>query len=218
MLRLGPRAADFLQAYATNAPTAAHGAFVNAQGRIVAVYGQVPLGREESLIVVGRLFVRRLADHLARYLSVFESELLPIDYSVYHDLDGLYAPAGDEHLIRQKTGAWVITHRSLAATVSDEDYTRFRVRHELPLQGIDYDEEMILNVLGDDHIAYSKGCYLGQEIIARVHYRGQPSKRLVVKGADQCSPLERERMTSAVTDPQTGKTAGFVIVNERPEG
>ncbi|MGH9935982.1 MAG: glycine cleavage T C-terminal barrel domain-containing protein, partial [Blastocatellia bacterium] len=27
-------------------------------------------------------------------------------------------------------------------------------------------------------VSYTKGCYLGQEVIARIHWRGQPAKRL----------------------------------------
>lgn len=30
----------------------------------------------------------------------------------------------------------------------------------------------------EDAVSYTKGCYLGQEIIARIHWRGQPAKRV----------------------------------------
>ena len=41
---------------------------------------------------------------------------------------------------------------------------------------VDDDEELLLNIFPDGYVSYTKGCYLGQEIIARVHYRAKPSK------------------------------------------
>lgn len=32
--------------------------------------------------------------------------------------------------------------------------------------------------LGDESVSYTKGCYLGQEIVARIHYRGSVNRRL----------------------------------------
>ncbi|HVR30324.1 MAG TPA: hypothetical protein VMS86_12410 [Thermoanaerobaculia bacterium] len=43
--------------------------------------------------------------------------------------------------------------------------------------GIDFGEETVANETGlvEDAIDFTKGCYLGQEIVARIHYRGKPS-------------------------------------------
>ena len=41
------------------------------------------------------------------------------------------------------------------------------------------DENNILLEAGfEKAISYTKGCYLGQEVIARIHWRGQPAKQL----------------------------------------
>lgn len=42
------------------------------------------------------------------------------------------------------------------------------------------DESHILLETGrNDAVSYTKGCYLGQEIIARIHWRGRPAKQLI---------------------------------------
>ena len=45
-------------------------------------------------------------------------------------------------------------------------------------------------------VSYSKGCYLGQEVVARIHYRGQANheaRRLLFSGESPPLPLERWR-------------------------
>ena len=54
-----------------------------------------------------------------------------------------------------------------------------RVENGIPKFGIDMDENTIVPELGlDGLISYNKGCYIGQEIIARIYFRGHVAKRL----------------------------------------
>ena len=62
--------------------------------------------------------------------------------------------------------------------VSEEEYKKIRLENNLPSQGIDFNNEMFLEVNIPEAISYTKGCYLGQEIIARVHHKSKPSKIL----------------------------------------
>jgi len=46
-------------------------------------------------------------------------------------------------------------------------------------EGVDAGETyIILESELESAVSYTKGCYLGQEVIARIHWRGQPAKRL----------------------------------------
>jgi folate-binding protein YgfZ len=83
--------------------------------------------------------------------------------------------------------------------------------NEIPWQGVDFDEEMILCVADEERISYLKGCYLGQEVVARVHYKGRPPKKLVVKMLRDCTADQRKSITSRVTHPATGEVTGFVF-------
>ncbi|HEX4951154.1 MAG TPA: glycine cleavage T C-terminal barrel domain-containing protein, partial [Blastocatellia bacterium] len=54
-----------------------------------------------------------------------------------------------------------------------------RLEAAIPREGVDVTENNILLEAGyDKAVSFTKGCYLGQEIIARIHYRGQPARQL----------------------------------------
>lgn len=66
-----------------------------------------------------------------------------------------------------------------AITVLDDLYETLRIETGVPSYGLDIDENTIVPELGlDGMISYTKGCYIGQEIIARIHFRGHVAKQL----------------------------------------
>ncbi len=65
-----------------------------------------------------------------------------------------------------------------AVEISGELYGVLRIEQGIPLYGVDVDETTIVPEIGDEAISYNKGCYIGQEIIARIHFRGHVAKRL----------------------------------------
>lgn len=79
-----------------------------------------------------------------------------------------------------------VWHRILAAgtaygarAVSPAAFEIARIAAGVPGEPQEVDENHILLEAGlDEAVSYTKGCYLGQEIIARIHWRGQPAKQL----------------------------------------
>lgn len=66
-----------------------------------------------------------------------------------------------------------------ARAVSEPAFEIARIEAGVPREGIDAGEKyIILESELNDAVSYTKGCYLGQEVIARIHWRGQPAKRL----------------------------------------
>lgn len=56
----------------------------------------------------------------------------------------------------------------------------FRIESKIPLFGQDVDDKTIpLEAGQEDHISYTKGCYVGQETISRIKHYGRVNKRLV---------------------------------------
>ncbi len=55
-----------------------------------------------------------------------------------------------------------------------------RVEHGRPRYGIDLDESTIPQEAGlnERAVSFTKGCYVGQETVARLHYRGKPNRHL----------------------------------------
>jgi aminomethyltransferase len=66
-----------------------------------------------------------------------------------------------------------------AVSASDLLYETLRIESGIPNYGVDMDETTIVPELGlEEMISYKKGCYIGQEIIARIHFRGHVAKQL----------------------------------------
>ena len=67
-----------------------------------------------------------------------------------------------------------------AITGSNEDFDALRIRRGLPRWPVDMGKRAFLHELGlsDRVVSYSKGCYLGQEVINRMQTMGKVNRRL----------------------------------------
>ncbi len=105
-----------------------------------------------------------------------------------------------------------------------------RVEAGEPRFGLDFGPDNLPQETGiDEAVSYTKGCYLGQEIVARLHYRGQVSRQLCGLSfdlaAEQAPPApgtqllldERAAGTvrSVVQSPAVGRTVGFGLLQRR---
>lgn len=92
-----------------------------------------------------------------------------------------------------------------AVRLSDELYEVLRIERGTPLYGVDADETTIVPELGIEKlISYQKGCYIGQEIIARIHFRGHIAKQLTGL------ILESETARDAELKSLDGRNAGRI--------
>ncbi|HWE92450.1 MAG TPA: glycine cleavage T C-terminal barrel domain-containing protein [Tepidisphaeraceae bacterium] len=67
-----------------------------------------------------------------------------------------------------------------------------RIEAGRPLFGIDFDDSVLPAETGQlaRAVSFTKGCYLGQEIVARMHARGQVARQLVgLRMADDALPM-----------------------------
>lgn len=78
-------------------------------------------------------------------------------------------------------GTGVISATPLVSTLSAEQLEVLRVEAAVPLWGADMDENTIPNEAGLEAraINYEKGCYIGQETIARIKTYGHVNRHLV---------------------------------------
>ena len=90
---------------------------------------------------------------------------------------GLIAPLSAFASIAQKlTGAG---NEFSAAWVGEDAQNILRVEAGIPRYGIDFTEENLLLEVGIDHaFSFTKGCYLGQEVVERIRSRGHVNKKL----------------------------------------
>jgi folate-binding protein YgfZ len=100
-----------------------------------------------------------------------------------------------------------------------------RIEDGVPRYGVDMDETNVVTETAlDDAVSYTKGCYVGQEIIARIKYRGHVAKKLtgiifeqpvnVAAGATIHSADGKEagRITSVTDSPRLGRTIALAYV------
>ena len=89
----------------------------------------------------------------------------------------IYAPWDNIHSIWETI---IIPSPSAQITpVGHEAYNSLRIEAGIPLYSVDMDEDTIPIEANLDHaISYTKGCYVGQETIARIKFKGHVNRTL----------------------------------------
>jgi tRNA-modifying protein YgfZ len=116
-----------------------------------------------------------------------------------------------------------------APTVPESAMECLRVERGRPRYGIDLDDTVIPEEAGLNAraVSFTKGCYVGQETVARLHYRGKPNRRLrglLLSGtADRGAKLlvgERTvgTLTTVVSSPVFGSIGLALVRREAPPG
>jgi folate-binding protein YgfZ len=124
----------------------------------------------------GDFFVEDLSENY-RFLTVFDRSFIPItppftEFEIH---------AGTDYFVDVDDAQDFLDELKYlgAVEIDDELYETLRIENGIPKYGVDMDETTIVSELGiDGLISYQKGCYIGQEIIARIHFRGHVAKQL----------------------------------------
>jgi tRNA-modifying protein YgfZ len=116
-----------------------------------------------------------------------------------------------------------------AVPVAEAAAECLRIEHGRPRFGIDLDESVIPQEAGlnERAVSFTKGCYVGQETVARLYYRGKPNRQL--RGLRLSAPVEPGeelvsagrvvgRVTSPVVSPRLGPIALALVRREAPPG
>ncbi len=116
-----------------------------------------------------------------------------------------------------------------AQEVSPEAVECLRVERGRPRYGVDLDDTVIPEEAGlnDRAVSFSKGCYVGQETVARLHWRGKPNRHLrglrldgPAQSGDEVSAQGRTvgRLGSEVISPRFGHIGLALVRREAPPG
>ncbi len=158
--------------------------FHNPQGRVIALLALLRSGPAEFFAVLPRALATPVAERLRKY--VLRAKVLIEDasdaYTVLgatHDIDSgcasmthgsrrrLLAPA-------ERLGEFTLDTNTAAWTLDD-------IREGLPQVYPATSEAFVAQMLNLDllgAVSFDKGCYTGQEVIARTHYRGRVKRRM----------------------------------------
>jgi aminomethyltransferase len=113
-----------------------------------------------------------------------------------------------EGIAGELPGTVEVLDAALTPTLNAQELERARIEAGIPAWGKELDGSILPAEAGLDetHISFTKGCYPGQEPIARLHYRGHVNRRLRVLEVEAASPGDEiehggksvGRVTSAV--------------------
>lgn len=104
-----------------------------------------------------------------------------------------------------------------------------RVETGRPRYGVDLDDSVIPQEAGlnERAVSFTKGCYVGQETVARLFYRGKPNRRLLGVKLDEPAPSGTElrlgekvvgKLGSVVVSPEHGPIALALVRREANPG
>lgn len=180
--------------------------FLNAQGRVLADANIFAL--EDSLLIDCERSVRaRLHEHIDRYIIADDAYVEDItDGLATTAIEGpasrdallrlglpvpeqpwTIALAGDAFVARvtraAKDGYWIFgaaPNLDSLPQAGEAAVEAVRLENARPVYGVDFSEANIAHETGQMHaMHFSKGCYLGQEIVERVRSRGHVNRQLV---------------------------------------
>ena len=195
-----------------------YAAFCNPKGRVLADVLAVVVDDQEILLRGRTTVMAALAEHLKPYLGFSRCSLTPTDWCIscyagstdeYHaglrfaesSLVAVTVPMGPEH-----TECWTAPHECQNEDLSDPLWLEIknqRARIESQTIGSYLPQDLDYDCNGT--VTFTKGCYTGQEIVARLHYRGTPKRRL--HRAETAAPV----VTGDTLINAEGKTVGSIV-------
>ena len=203
LLLEGGEAAEFLQGQVTNDVEAlgpGHGcyaALLDHKGKLRADMRVLRLG-DESLQVDGEAIAREVLRHNFETYSLGR-DVRTSDLTDERTVSSVIGPAARERLgidlpaeehafVQGELGLYVATDLGvdvigaapqLPAASEDAAECR-RIESGRPRLGLDMGSSTIPQEAGlnERAVSFTKGCYVGQETVARLHYRGKPNRHL----------------------------------------
>jgi folate-binding protein YgfZ len=209
----GPDAQDYLQRMVSNDVEALQAGdsclalLLTAKGRLIAPLVVWRRGEEDFLLLTEPELGDAVRTHLTRMRLRARCEIEQEEHEsvLVFGGDGIATdfPGANEQL-----------DAGLAPTLGDDELELRRIEAGVPRWGRELDDRILPAEAGLDatHISFTKGCYPGQEPIARLHHRGHVNRSLQVVELDDGT--EVERVTSTARRPD-GTVVALAYVRTR---
>jgi len=176
---------------------------LTAKARVIAPLRVLRRGEEDFLVLTEPELGDTVRTQLLRTRFAAKTEIEPEEHESWLVLGGEEVlddrPAGDE--------------------VGEEELERWRIEAGIPRWGREIDDQILPAEAGldDTHISFSKGCYPGQEPIARQRYRGKVNRKLRVLDVEGDATPGTElvldgKKVGRITSAVPGVALGYVRV------
>jgi folate-binding protein YgfZ len=233
----GPDAAAYLQRMVSNdvealgPGDACEALLLTAKARVIAPMTVLRRGQEDFLLLTEPELADRLAGELRRLRFAAKAEI-ELESHTSALVLGADAPEGAIPTADYGLPAYELLDLpapSGAEPIGDDELERLRILARTPQWGRELDDRVLPAEAGLDEraISFTKGCYPGQEPVARLHYRGHANRGLRVLSleGDALPPPDAEltlgakgvgRVTSAVRDADGTVVALAYVRREVP--
>ena len=99
-----------------------------------------------------------------------------------------------------------------AQTIGPDTAETLRLEAGIARFGIDMDETKVVTETNlDDAVSFTKGCYIGQEIIARIKYRGHVAKKLIGVLLEEDAEVESGGKILSADDKEIGSITSSAV-------
>jgi folate-binding protein YgfZ len=205
----GPDAADYLQRMVSN----------DVEALAVGESCEALLLTAKAKVIAPLRVIRRAADDFLLLTEpelgeTARAELVRMRFAAKAEIE---AEEHESWLVLG--GEEVLDERPSGDEVDEEQLERWRIESGIPRWGRELDDRILPAEAGLDetHISFSKGCYPGQEPIARQRYRGKVNRRLRVLEIDgDAAPgdelLLEGKNVGRITSSVPGVALGYVRV------
>ena len=210
-------AEDFLQRMLSNDVTQApcQALLLTPKARIIAPLTVVRRGPEDFLLLTEPGLGEAVRTALLRARFAAKVEIAPEEHTsvvVFGEADGIPSSEFGE------PGAEILD-AELEPTLDDDELERMRIEAKVPAWGKEVDDSILPAEAGLDetHISFTKGCYPGQEPVARLRHRGKVNRSLRVLEVDSAEPGDEIRHGAKVVGRVTSAVPGRALAYVRVE-
>jgi folate-binding protein YgfZ len=218
----GPDACDYLQRMVSNdvealqSGDAVPALLLTAKARVIAPLVVLRRADEDFLVLTEPELGDVVRAHLTRMRLRARVEIEP---ERHHSV---LVFGGDGGFASELPGARELLDSEHEPTLDAGELERRRIEAGVPRWGRELDDRVLPAEAGLDatHISFTKGCYPGQEPVARLHYRGKANRGLRVLELPEVPAYDAElvhegkvvgRVTSAARRPD-GSVVGLAYV------
>jgi folate-binding protein YgfZ len=223
----GPDACDYLQRMVSNdvealpIGEACPALLLTAKARVIAPLVVWRRGEEDFLLLTEPELGDQVRALLVRMRLRARCEIEPEEHTSV-------LVFGGDGLATDFPGAHELVDGGLEATLDADELERRRIEARVPRWGREIDDRVLPAEAGLEttHVSFSKGCYPGQEPVARLHHRGKANRGLRVLELPDVPAYDAElvhdgkvvgRVTSAARRPDGSVVALAYVRVEVPD-
>ncbi len=212
----GPDARDFLQRMVSNdvehAPCQA--LLLTPKGRVIAPLVVVQRAEQDYLLLTEVGLGDAVRSTLLRARFAAKCEIEAEEHTSLLLFGGVDGIPNSEY---GTPAVEMLDSAPPADLVADDELERLRIEARTPRWGSEIDDRVLPAEAGltETHVSFSKGCYPGQEPIARLHYRGKANRGLRVLDVEgspepDTEVLYGEKVVGRVTSSVPGRALAYV--------